>query len=240
MDQPQLKKEMLRTLEIVREEQATFCASLTPKEKTKRGSLQKWSASDVVTHLVFWEEHLNAIVEKGMIGEKIPSSGDYMNQINDGVLFAHIDQPFDEALAQETAAYQKFMFLIDGIPTDALSDCKKHTFLEGRSLLDRTLGTYIYHAIFHFSDYYIKNGQREKALKLQKKFTDLLSRFPEWEANSIYNLACFYSLNDMKAEAIEQLKLAFKEKEDLIEWAKKDNDLNALRGEKELMALLKD
>lgn len=240
MDQAQQKSEMLKAIAFARQELDTFCSSATPEEKKRRGSLEKWSASDVITHLTFWEEHLNSVLEKGMKGEKIPVAGDYFDRVNDGVLFAHIDQPFDEALAEEKAAYQEFKKFIESVAAEDLGDTEKYEFLEGRALLDRALGTHVYHTAFHIGDYYIKNGRREEALELQQKLTDMLVRFPSWKANSIYNLACFYSLNGMKAEAIEKLKLAFKEKEDLIEWSKQDSDIDPIRGEVGYLELIKE
>ncbi len=240
MDQTQQKNEMLKAISFARQALDKFCGGLTPEEKERRGSLEKWSASDVITHLTFWEQHLNSVIEKGMKDEKVPLAGDYFDRVNDGVLFAHIDQPFDEALTEETAAYQEFSNFIEGISAEDLTDSEKFEFLDGRTWLDRALGTHIYHTVFHIGDYYIKNGKREEALDLQKKLTEMLVRFPSWKANSIYNLACFYSLNGMKDEAIEQLKLAFKEKEDLIEWSKQDSDLDPIRGEIGYLELIKE
>ncbi len=240
MDQTQQKTEMLNAIAFARQELETFCSSITPEEKEQRGSLEKWSASDVLTHLTFWEKHLNKVIDKGMQGEKIPVAGDYFDRVNDGVLFTYIDQPFDEALSEEKAAYQEFMGFIQNVAVEELGDRKKFEFLDGRALFDRALGTHVYHTVFHIADYYIKNGKREEALELQKILTDLLIQFPTWKANSIYNLACFYSLNGMKEEAIEQLKIAFKEKEDLIEWSKRDSDIDPIRGEVGYLELIKE
>ena len=238
MDQNLLKDELFHAIELMRQELDAFYNGLTAEEKERRGSLQKWAARDVLTHLAFWEGHLNQVFEKGIKGEKIPAAGDYLDRVNDGVLFAHIDQPIEEALVEEKTSYREFMKFLEGISAEDVVDTKKYVFLDGRTVMDRALGTFVYHIGFHISDYFIKNGRREKALELQEKLTELLIPFPRWKANSIYNLACFYALNGMKAEAIEQLKLAFKEKEDLIEWSRQDSDLDALRDMPEYQALI--
>ena len=67
----------------------------------------------------------------------------------------------------------------------------------------------------------------------------MLSAFPTWKANSIYNLACFYALNGMGKEAIEKLKVAFKERPELLEWSKQDSDMDPLREMPEYQALFK-
>ena len=238
MDQNHLREEMLISIKFARHELETFYSSLSEEEKERRGSLQKWSARDVITHLAFWEKHLNSVLKNGLIGRKVPVVGDYLDRINDGVLFGHIDQPIEEALAEEKAAFQEFLDFIVGVPADNLLDPKKYAFLDGNALIDRALSTHVYHKGFHICDYYLKNGRLKKALKLQEKLTDMLVRFPDWKANSIYNLSCFYALNGLKEEAIEQLRLAFIEKKSLIEWSKKDSDIDPLRDMPEYQALI--
>ncbi|BBB47046.1 maleylpyruvate isomerase N-terminal domain-containing protein [Pelolinea submarina] len=221
--------EMFDLLESIREELDDLVQSLTPEEKARRGSLQGWSAKDMLVHLAFWNHHFNRQLEQGFAGQPIPKSGDYLDQVNDGVLYEHLEQPFDEALADESAAYSQFRQIVAEVSPEDIQDSQKFEFLEGHSLLDRALGTYGYHTAAHISDYYIKHGQIERARALQESITKSLLGFPGWEANAVYNLGCFYSLNGYKQEAIAKVKEAFEIKSDLVEWAKQDSDLDALR-----------
>ena len=239
MDAAQIKNEMLDVLKFSHGELTSLINNLTPEEKTTRGSLEKWSTKDMLFHLTFWNNHLNNQIEKGLKGEKVPQSGDYLDQVNDGVLFEHIDRPFEEAQSAEQAAYQKILHITADISTEDLNDTQKYKFLEGRPLLDRILGTYGYHVAAHVSDHYIQTGKPEKARALQEKLSEMLSAFPTWKANSIYNLACFYALNGMGKEAIEKLKVAFKERPELLEWSKQDSDMDPLREMPEYRALFK-
>jgi tetratricopeptide (TPR) repeat protein len=235
-----LKTEMFALLESIRTELADLEGSLTPDEKARRGSLAGWSAKDMLVHLAFWNHHFNRQLERGFSGQPIPKSGDYLDQVNDGVLYEHLDQPFDEALADESAAYSQFCQIVRDISPEDMQDPQKFEFLEGRSLLDHALGTYGYHTAAHISDYYIKHGQVERARALQESITKSLLGFPGWEANAIYNLGCFYSLNGYKQEAIAKVKEAFEIKPDLVEWAKQDSDLDVLRDMAEYKELVGD
>jgi tetratricopeptide (TPR) repeat protein len=223
-----LTTEMFELLESIREELDHLVQSLTPEEKARRGSLQGWSAKDMLVHLAFWNRHFNNQLEQGFAGQPIPKSGDYLDQINDGVLYEHLEQPFDEALAEEGAAFEHFRQIVAEVSPEDMQDAQKFEFLEGRSLLDRALGTYGYHTAAHISDYYIKHSQVERARALQESITKSLLGFPGWEANAAYNLGCFYSLNGYKEEAIAKVKEAFAIKPDLVDWAKQDSDLDAL------------
>ena len=73
--------------------------------------------------------------------------------------------------------------------------------------------------------------------KVQEKYTKKLRGFPTWEANAIYNLACFFTLIGEKENAIINLETAFIARPDLIEWSKNDNDLDALREDTDFKAL---
>ena len=224
-----IKTDMFNFLESMRTELGDLVQSLTPEEKARRGSLQGWSAKDMLAHLAFWNYHFNCQLERGFAGQPIPKSGDYLDQVNDGVLYEHLEQPFDEALADESLAYSQFCHIVGDISLEDMQDPQKYAFLEGRSLLERALGTYGYHTAAHISDYYVKHGQVERARALQESITQPLLGFPGWEANAVYNLGCFYSLNGFKQEAIVKVKEAFEIKPDLVDWAKQDSDLDALR-----------
>jgi hypothetical protein len=80
----------------------------------------------------------------------------------------------------------------------------------------------------------------DKAAQLQETYTAKLLSFPTWKANAWYNLACFYSLNGKKDEAIKNLELAFKEKPELKEWSKKDTDIDPLRDEWQYQKLISE
>ena len=106
-------------------------------------------------------------------------------------------------------------------------------------MVDNALGTFGWHISHHISDFYLKNGHSEKAVEIQEKYSQELHKFPSWEANAIYNLACFYAQIDEKEKAIINLKAAFLLKPDLVGWSKKDKDLDKLKDDVDFKALLK-
>ena len=89
----------------------------------------------------------------------------------------------------------------------------------------------------HISDFYYKNGKKEKAIAQQEIITMRLNVFPSWKANAIYNLACFFALNGEKDRAIKSLKNSFVDRPELIEWSKSDSDLDGLRDDADFKAL---
>jgi len=237
MDNNQLKDTLIEFLRLIRNEITAFKKGLTEKQTKEKGSLKKWAAKDILSHLVFWGNHFNSQTEKAKSGEKVPLAGDYLDQVNDGVLIEHMEQPFSEALIELEKSFQKSTEIIKSFSADELNDKEKFEFLNSRTLIDNALGTLGWHITHHISDFYVKNGQIEKAIALQEKYTKELRDFPTWEANAIYNLACFFTLIGEKEKAIINLETAFITRPDLIAWSKNDNDLDALREDTDFKAL---
>ena len=237
MNNNQLKDALMEFLKLIRNEITAFEKGLTEKQTMEKGSLKKWSAKDTISHLVFWGNHFNSQAEKARNGEKVPQAGDYFDQVNDGVLIEHMEQSFSEALVELQMSFQKSIEILKSISADEMNGKEKFEYLNGRTLIDSALGTLGWHVVHHISDFYVKNGQTEKAIALQEKYTKKLRDFPTWEANAIYNLACFFTMIGEKEKAIKNLETAFIAKPDLIEWSKNDNDLDALRKDADFKAL---
>lgn len=239
MDNRQLKEAMLDLFKRMRKELEELINGLTAEEKAARGSMEQWSAKDMLAHLAFWGSHFNRQVEKAKADETVPQAGDYYEILNDGVLLRNLDKPFEQALREERDAHDQTMALLESFSADELADTEKFEFLNHRTLTDRALGVECWHVLSHISDYYVKKGQTAKAEALQVSYTEKLKDFPNWKANAIYNLACFYSLNDMKEKAFDNLKTAFNERPELKEWAQQDPDMKPICGEEEFKALVK-
>jgi len=237
MNNDQLKAALMALLKLIKNEIANFEQGLTEKQKEEKGSLEKWSAKDVLSHLVFWGNHFNSQAEKAKSGDKVPLAGDYFDQVNDGVLIEHMEQAFSEALIELEKSFQESIEILKSFSADELIDKTKFEYLNGRTLVDNALGTLGWHITHHISDFYVKGGRTEKAIALQEKYTIKLRDFPTWEANAIYNLACFFAQYGIKEKAIINLKSAFNIRPDLIEWAKSDNDLDTLRNDLDFKAL---
>ena len=214
-----------------------FVDYLSSEQKETIGSLEKWSARDVFSHLVFWGDHFNSQIKHAKNDEKVPLSGDYTDQINDGVLFKHLHQPFKEAREAFEQSLKASAEILNGYSADKLKDKEIYKYLNGRTILENALGTFGWHIGYHLSDFYLKDEQKGKAAALQEMLTEKFRVFPSWEANAIYNLACFYAQIDEKEKAVVHLKSAFIARPDFIEWAKQDSDLDPLRKEPDFIAL---
>ncbi len=229
MDDNEIKKSVRGMIESTQADLQELIASLSPEERKAKGNLKLWSAKDMITHLNFWGQHFLRQLEKSAKGEKVPLSGDYLNQLNDGVLYEHLEQPLDEALAECEQIHRELLRVYNSISAEDLSDEKKYAWLEGRPMSDRVLGNLVWHPQSHIADFYVKRGNLDKAIAMQEALTEKLKEYPHWGATAFYNAACFYALNNMPAKAIPCLKTAFARRPDLMEWSRQDSDLDSLR-----------
>jgi hypothetical protein len=235
----ELKKKTGEVFELVRREIERFADGLSAEEKSRAGSLKHWSAQFTLVHLAFWENHYAAVFEKGLAGERVPLSGSYLDQLNDGVLYEHLGQSFEEARAEEAAATNQFLdFFERGVSAQALADPQLLVYLKNFTLLNRMLRSYAFHPVHHLCDYYVKNGQAERAGELQNKLSEALSQLPLWKAEVAYKAASFYALAGWHDQAIAELKRALAEKPELRSQAQADEDFESLRGSAEFEQII--
>ena len=230
------KQKMLALVNTVFDHIMQLVDGLTPEEKQEKGNLKLWSAKDTLANLTFWLRHFNSQLEKSAKGEKIPTV-EYFNEVNDGVLLEHMDQPFEEALQDFKAIHAELFKKYEAFSVEELFDPKKFAWLEDHPLADRILGNSVSHLASHLCDFYAKRHKLDKAVEIQEVVTGMIKEFPGQAATATYNLACFYALNGMQAKAIPYLKEAFQERPDLIDWSKQDTDLDSLREMPEYKAL---
>ena len=239
MDANEIKKTVREMIVSTQADLDELISSLLPEERKAKGSLKMWSAKDMVTHLNFWGRHFLRQLEKSAKGEKVPLSGDYLNELNDGVLYEHLEQPMDDALAEYEQIHRELQKVYDSFSAEDLNDAKKYAWLEGRPMSDRVLANLVWHPQSHIADFYVKHGNLDKAITMQEALTEKLKEFSNWGATAFYNAACFYALNNMPAKALPCLKTAFAQRPDLMEWSNQDSDLDSLRELADFQALYK-
>ena len=130
------KQKMLALVNTVFDHIMQLVDGLTPEEKQEKGNLKLWSAKDTLANLTFWLRHFNSQLEKSAKGEKIPTV-EYFNEVNDGVLLEHMDQPFEEALQDFKAIHAELFKKYEAFSVEELFDPKKFAWLEDHPLADQ-------------------------------------------------------------------------------------------------------
>jgi tetratricopeptide (TPR) repeat protein len=236
MDNKELKKAFLELIRAAQKDLDTLLDGLTTAQKKRRGELDDWSASDILTHLTFYNNHFIGQIEAAEKDERVQAA-DYYLILNDGIFIRNVDKDFETAQAEEKESFVKAPALFEGMDADVLADPEKYEFMEDNSPLNRALGTLGWHVSSHICDFYVQQGELDKAVIMQEAMAESYKQFPTWKDNAVYNLACFYSLQGMKEKALENLKVVFKDSPRLLEWSKQDADMDLLRDDPEFQAL---
>jgi hypothetical protein len=230
----ELKSQAGQIFALVRSEIERFADGLSAEEKNRRGSLQQWSATFMLVHLTFWESHFACVFENGLAGKSVPDSGSYLNQLNDGVLYEHLDQLFAEARADEATAYNKFLdFFEREVSPHALADPQPLDYLKGYTLLNRMLRSYAFHPVLHLSNYYVENGHPEQAAEVQQNLSQVLEQLPLYKDEAFYKLAAYDALSGWPERALLELRKAVNENPKVRTRARADTAFEALRGKAE-------
>ena len=237
MDNKELKKAFLDLIHAAQKDLDTMLNGLTDAQKKKRGELDDWSASDILNHLTFYNNHFIGQIEAAEKGERVQSA-DYYLILNDGIFIRNAEKDFETARAEEKESFEKALALFKGMDADTLADPEKYEFMEDNSPLKGALGTLGWHVSSHICDFYVQQGELDKAVIMQEAMAESYKQFPTWKDNAVYNLACFYSLQGMKEKALENLKVAFKDSSRLLEWSKQDADLDPMRDDPRFQALI--
>lgn len=232
------KTQLLKLLECASVEEQKLIQSLSEKERSVAGTLEQWSAKDMIAHIAAWkEEMVRRLTDKNI--SSLPNDMEEIDKINAEIFEEHRHQSWDEILDLSKQAYQSLVK-----HTQSLDDCSNTQAFpwQGGSPLWRWIvGNGYIHPIMHFAQFYIGRGDIRSAVKIQKQTTVMLKPFdegPAWQGVVQYNLACVYTQAGEKQKAISGLRQAFKLNPGLMEYSKSDPDLAAIREEPAFQALL--
>ncbi len=236
-----LREKLQSLLQLANEEERTFITGLDKKERIETGEIDRWSAKDIIAHIVYWNDYMVSNILATLRNENPDVRGDF-NKINAEVFEVNKNKSWDDILADLERVHNSAIECVKTIPDEMLVDTNTLPWQEGKTLWRIIAGTVYVHPIAHLAEYYFNRGDSNYAVKLHEQSATLtreLSDSPEWLGVVIYNLACGYALSNQHKRAINELSKVFKLNPDLIEWSKKDSDLNSIRKYKEYKSLYK-
>lgn len=157
MPRPASKVDLLKA--IAREHGAleAALASLSPEQMLRPGVVGEWSAKDVLSHLIEWQQMLLGWYRSGVRGETpaVPAPGFKWNQtpqLNHQIYLKHRERPLAEVLEGFAASHLEVLGLIEDLSDRELFTPSLHAWT-GKS----TLGTYVVSAT---SSHYVWARQR--------------------------------------------------------------------------------
>jgi tetratricopeptide (TPR) repeat protein len=229
----QIKPRLLELLNRARAEEQAMIASLSDDERAATGTLEHWSAKDIVAHNAAWKARM---VDRlaAAVADEPPATPDDTDQINAEIFEAHRTQPWSEVLAESDRAYTTLVERTQAMNEDDLVDANRYPRLDGRPAWRGIVGNGYSHPLAHIAQFYVQRGDLERANQMQETAAQLLAQLDEsanWRGITVYNLACHYALSGQTEKAIAGLAEALRLNPDLTEWSKQDSDLDSIRQE---------
>jgi len=227
----EIKTKLVALLHRAFTEEDRFIASLSEGERAEPGSLERWSAKDVLAHITAWHEYEIARIDAAARGELRDNITD-IDHVNAGIYHNRHDQTLDQAAAALQATRKALLERVEAMSEAQLLDPDFNPWRDNRPTWMTLCGHAFTHPILHLAQYYVEHGQVERSMDMQEAAADTLLQIddtPVWRGTTLYNLACACALAGQSERAAALLQDSLQLNPGLVEWSKSDPDLVSLR-----------
>ncbi len=217
-----------------------FAEKMSQAEKQKIGSVDHWSARDVIAHLVEEKKRIADRLAAVRFGEKIEVSPDF-ESVNRDTWEAYRDYTFDQILQVLDEKQEALLVHLESIVEGDFLENGRFEWLNGRPLWRFIAGIDFLHSLSHLIPLYIEKGDLDYANQLcqiEARLAGPLDDSPVWQSIINYNAACNFALMGDKLKSMKKLTTALRLSNHLVKWSQEDPDLVSLHGDAEFKALI--
>jgi hypothetical protein len=222
----EIKPLLIRLIQHTYEQEMALIEHLNEEERSASGSLERWSAKDVIAHNAFWKEYRSRSLREASPGEQALSE-DEEDALNAQVFEKYSHLSLNGVLAFALSAQEALLETIQLISEERLNDTSL-SWQEGRPVWRIFTSYGCSHSIIHLAEHYRQRGESHLATRLWEataKQLVALDDSPVWQGTVKYNLACQYAQDNQPGKAIDHLKKALQLNPGLSEWSQRDPDL---------------
>ena len=231
-----MKEKLLQAIEDGRAHEADLVALVVDEPADSAG---RWNAKDHLAHLSWWRWRSAQTLDAVRTGAEPPPALPDDDAITNARIYAEVkDRPAKDVKADAARSWDSLSRAIRESSDDDLS--RPHP-REPKSQVWEVVPGAVGHAGTHVWSWYMDIGETERGLDGARWAADMEGRFfdkPEQLASARYNLACAYARARRPGEAVPLLRQSFDADPALIELVRKDTDLDPIRDDDELKALL--
>ena len=213
-------------------------AGMPQEDREQFGKVDDWAIKDSIAHYSYWRKLRAVDIGRALQGESITWIDDF-DQENARIFGELCDMSWEEVIAYAGESSAALMNQLEKMSEEELQvEWRNETPIWGA-----VINNGYSHPLIHISDYYQQKGDMERAAKITGMMGKPMTKLddsPLWKGLVQYNVACGYSLQGNKHQAIEELSQALVLRPNLLEWSKQDPDLEPLRGEAAYQALYED
>lgn len=227
-----MKQELRQAIAETRQKEAELEALCSDGPPDPSG---KWRPKDHLSHMAYSRDREAELVDAVRAGRELPP------ELEDGWQDRHYeatrDRPAAEVIAGARRSWELLESAIEACTDEDLERPRPYA-PAGRKLAD---GSPADHLAAHLFWCHMEAGDEEAAEAVLRWAQDLSSRTstdPRAHAVGAYNLACFYARTGRVEDAMPLLRESFEGAPDLKDWSHKDPDLDPIRADQRIAALL--
>jgi tetratricopeptide (TPR) repeat protein len=221
-------------------------AKLSDAERNRVGTLEHWSAKDTLAHIAAWQTSwvnwLAPLSEGRPLSTENPPQVDQVddeNRANAEIFAANQHRSWVQIHGDYQNASRQILKLAALVSEEDLNIPPCFAQHKQDTLGRRLAGTFYWHIQEHLTRFFIERKNPTRALEIAEEFSRQMGAddTAAERGTALYNLACYAALTGRRELALTHLKTALFMYPELIEWSKKDSDLDVLREDAEFKAL---
>ena len=231
-----MRQRLLATVAASREREHELLAMVDDSPAPEPGV---WTVKDHLAHLSAWRTYAARVLDAVRTASAAPVVADDDDVQNAEIYAATKDLSADKVKADARTSYDELEAAIAACSEQDL--LKPHPRSPAALVWQVVPGNGHYHLGQHLMFWHLEQGDEEAAEVAQQWVFDLdRAEFPEPKsvAAATYNLGCFYARVGRADEALHRLKQAFDLDPSLKSVARTDSDLDRIRHQPELVALI--
>ena len=217
-------------------DQDTLARRLSPDERAARGELHAWRAKDHVAHNNFWRHDAVGRLQAAVDGSEPPDTERDDKQtlmLNDRVFQEQRETLWEELVTETARLHAETAALIQRLTAHDLTQRGRYPWQRGGSLGGLIFVNWYDHPAEHWADIYLSRCELDRALELRQAVVatvgELFANDRTLFSYMVYKLGGMCARNARSEQAIGAIREALTVNPSLIEWVRKDTDLDSLR-----------
>ncbi|GCE50814.1 uncharacterized protein DUF1706 [Thermosporothrix hazakensis] len=236
------KATLLTLLHLAREEELSWISTLSDSEKEALGTVERWSAKEVLAHISAWKERTSEHIQQAEHGDPPTSlnSAEQTDALNARIFAAAQRRTWETVAMQAENAFRELLMLVEYLPEEQLSDPVHFPSLQGEPLWPQILSTGVKHSYRHIAAFLLQQGKCDDALHLYDRMIGIMRRrdLPANElGRAIYQQAEIAMKAGADREAVTLLHEARRLQPEVATWVQQNHTFEPFRTDSALQAL---
>jgi hypothetical protein len=209
-------------------------AGLGDAERAANGTVERWSAKDLIAHLNSWHNYLGRLLTAVIGGETPEAPGPTINEANARFFAENAAKSWETVMIESDQAIACISGLLPQIDDEDLTTRGRYAWRRGGSLGPAVVRPLYWHPMLHLAEFYAQRGNWPglEAVRDDLKYAaDQLAPAPELRGNTLYMLANSLAAGGRLVEALPVLLEALSLAPDMLPWSKREAVFAPLRAE---------